>query len=81
MDASSVRVIRIERITHAGVTAGTTVDRISGYSRPQRCVRDETGFPACDDGPLSRDMPAPARANRGRQTGLKRLRQGYGESR
>ena len=56
-DASPVRVIRVGRISHAGVTAHVTVDRISTYSRRQRECTSGGRFPACADRPLSGDMP------------------------
>jgi len=56
-------VIRFVRISKAGVTANVTADGVSNYSRRQREDKSEGRFPACDDGPLSGDMPARPRAN------------------
>ena len=46
-DVSLDRVIHDARISNAGVTAGTTVDGISGYSRRERQDLSEGRFPAC----------------------------------
>src|SRR4029077_6628109 len=63
IDASPVRVIRDVRMSDVGVTAGTTVGRISGYSRRGRQRMSGARFPACAGRPLSGDMPAPSGAN------------------
>jgi len=63
-DESSVRVIRDAWISSAGVTAGTTVEGTSDYSRRLRQRQSEAWFPGVRRRPLSGDMPAPAGAIR-----------------
>jgi hypothetical protein len=58
-DANSVRVIRDVWISNAGVTASTTVDGISEYSRRLRKGESEAWFLGMRRRPLSEDMPAP----------------------
>jgi hypothetical protein len=64
VDACSVRVIRDDRISNAGVTARATGGGLSHYTRRQRQGTSGGRFPACDDGPLSGDLP-PAGAREG----------------
>jgi len=61
-------VIRTAWITDAGVTAGTTVDRSSRYSRRQRQGMSGGRFPGMRRRPLSGDMSATPGA---KQPGLK----------
>jgi hypothetical protein len=46
-------LIRVARISDAGVTAGTTVDGISGYSRRIRECQSEAWFPGMRRRPVS----------------------------
>ena len=57
-DACSGCVIRGVRITHAGVTAGTTAGGVSFYTRRRRQGMSGGRFPGVRRRPLSGDMPA-----------------------